>query len=98
MIRPLTRKDYLKGILVGLLMMILSLIVTPVILVTILAVSKRELAIGPLYLSIPVVTFAAGCYWSLRRSSRPQILNKPPSTVALIAKVRRSASQRQSFQ
>jgi hypothetical protein len=86
MIRPLTRKDYLKGILVGFLTMVLSLIATAVILVTILAISKRELAIGPLYLLIPVATFATGCYLSLRYSSRSRILNKPPSTVAVIAK------------
>lgn len=86
MIRPLTRKDYFRGILVGFLMMIVSLIGTAIILVSVLAVSQKEFAIGPLYLSIPILTFAAGCYWSLRRSSRPQILNRPPSTVAVFAK------------
>jgi hypothetical protein len=86
MIRPLTRKDYVKSVLVGLLTTILSLIASAIILVTILAASKRELSIGPLYLLIPIVTFAVGFYWSLRRSSRHQILNRPPSTVAVIAK------------
>ena len=86
MIRPLSRKDYVKGTLVGFLWLILSLIATAFVLVSILAVSPKELAIGPIYLLIPIVTFAAGCYRSLRRSSRPKILNRPPSTVAVVAK------------
>ena len=74
------------GILVGFLWVILSLITAAVVLVSMLTVSQKEIAIGPLYLLIPVVTFAAGCYWSLRRSSRPEIRKRPPSTVAIFAK------------
>jgi hypothetical protein len=86
MIRRLTWKDYIKGILVGFLWMILSLIATAAILVTILAVSQKELAIGPLYLLVPVLAFSAGCFRSLRRASRPSILEKPASTSAIFAK------------
>lgn len=86
MTRPLTRKDYAKGIVVGFLWMILSLIATAIILVTILAASKRELAIGPLYLLIPILSFTAGGWLSLRRSARPRIFDKPASTAEVIVK------------
>ena len=66
--------------------MVLSVIALLVILATIVLSSKRETPIGPLYLLIPIVTFAAGCYWSLRRSSRPKVPAKPPSSVTVIVK------------
>jgi MFS family permease len=82
----LTRRDQVKCILVGFLAMLLSMIALAVILVTILANSKREIAIEPLYLLIPIVAFAAGWYWSLRHSSRPKVPAKPSSNVTVIAK------------
>jgi hypothetical protein len=85
-VQPRTGKDYVKSVLIGLLTMIVGLLATAVILVTVLAVSQREIPVGPVYLVIPISTFAAGCYWSLRRSSRPKALAQPPSKVAVIAK------------
>lgn len=66
--------------------MVLSVIALAVILVTIMLSFSREIAIGPLYLLVPVVTFVAGSYWYLRRSSRPMVPAKPPSRATIIAK------------
>jgi hypothetical protein len=81
----MTRRQ-IKSVLVGFLAMVLSVLALAVILVTVLVISKRELAIGPGYLLVPAVAFVAGCYWSLRRSSRPQVPVKPPSMVTIIVK------------
>ncbi len=83
---PLTGKDYAKGVLFGLATMIVSLIATAVILVTMLAITQREIPVGPVYLLIPISTFAGGCYWSIRRSAQPKALATPPSTIAVVAK------------
>jgi hypothetical protein len=83
---PLTRRDQIKSILVGLLVMLLSVIALAVILVTILAISKQEIALGPVYLSVPIVSFVSGCYCSLRRSSRPTAPPKASSLHRIIAK------------
>jgi hypothetical protein len=82
----LTGRDYAKAVLFGLATMIVSLIATVVILVTVLVITRREIPVGPLYLLISISTFAAGCYWSLRRASLPKPPPKPPSTVAVVAK------------
>jgi hypothetical protein len=66
--------------------MVLSVIALAVVLVTLLVISKREIAIGPVYLLIPAISFATGLCWSLRRSSRPKVPAKPPSSVTIIAK------------
>ncbi len=83
------RRWHIKDILVGLLAMILSVITAAVILLVVLLRSHREIAIGPLYLLVPIVSLTTGCYWSLRRSSLPKIQAKPakpPSNVTIIAK------------
>src|SRR5665213_2018987 len=80
------RWTHIKSILIGFLAMILSVIALAIILVTILAISKRELPIGPVHLLIPSFAFAAGCYWSLRQSPRPKALAKPSSNVTIVAK------------
>jgi hypothetical protein len=80
------RRWHIKDILVGLLVMILSVIVLAITLGAVLFISKREIAIGPLYLLIPIVTFIAGFYWSWRRSSRPKVPPKPPATITIIVK------------
>ena len=77
---------HIKCILVGLLAMILSVIALWVILGVIVRTSKRDIHIGPVYWLIPVVSFVAGSYWSLRRSSRLKVPAKPPSNVTIIAK------------
>jgi hypothetical protein len=66
--------------------MIGTLLATTVVLVTVIALSKREIEVGPVYLLIPISAFGAGCYWSLRRSSRPKDLAKPPSIVLVVVK------------
>jgi hypothetical protein len=66
--------------------MVLGVIALLVILATIVLRSKREIPIGPLYLLIPIATFAAGCFWSLRRSARPKIPSKPLSMATIIVK------------
>jgi hypothetical protein len=80
------RRWYIKDILFGLLVMIIGLIASAIILATILFISKREIAIGPLYLLIPIATFIVGFYWSWRRSSRPQVPPKAPATITIIVK------------
>jgi hypothetical protein len=82
----MTRRWHIKDILVGFLAMILSLIVLAVILVTRLAISRREIPIGPAYSLIPIGTFVLGLFWSMRRSSRPKPPAKPPSYVTIIVK------------
>ena len=83
---PRIRWIYIKSILVGFLAMVLSLIALAVVLMTIMLTFSREIPIGPVYLLIPIVTFAAGCYWSMRRSSRPKVPAKPLSQFTIIAK------------
>ena len=83
--KNMTRR-HIKSILAGFLAMVLGVIVLAVILVAILAILTRDITIGPVYLLVPIVTFAAGCYWSLRRSSRPKVPAKPPSNTRIIAK------------
>jgi hypothetical protein len=80
------RRFHIKTILVGFLAMVLSVIALAVILVVYLVISKREIAIGPMYLLIPSGTFATGCYWSVRRSCRSKTPAKPSSNVTIIAK------------
>jgi hypothetical protein len=80
------RRWHIKDILIGLLTMILSVIIAAVILLVVLLRAHRGIAIGPLYVLIPILTFTAGFYWSLRRSARPKVLAKPPSTVTIIVK------------
>lgn len=79
-------RRHVKSIFVGILAMILGLIALAVVLVGIMLISHREIAVGPVYLLIPIVTFTSGCYWSLRRSSRSRAPAKPPSKAAIIAK------------
>jgi hypothetical protein len=79
-------RKHVRSILVGFLAMLLSLIALAVILLVALVRTQREIAIGPVYLLVPALPFATGCYWSLRRSSRPQVPAKPPSTFAIIVK------------
>jgi len=81
--QPRIRWSHIKSILVGVLAMSLSVIALWVILGAIVATSKREIPVGPIYLLIPVAAFATGCYWSLRRSARPA---KPPSNFTIIVK------------
>jgi hypothetical protein len=83
---PRIRWIHIKSILVGFLAMVLSLIALWVILGVIVRTSKRDIPIGPVYLLIPILTFPAGCYWSLRRSSRAKVPAKPPSNVTIIVK------------
>jgi len=80
------RWHQMKSILVGFLTMVLSLIVLLVILGAIVLRTKREIPIGPFYRLIPIVSFAGGCYWSLRRSARPKVPATPPSNVTIIVK------------
>jgi hypothetical protein len=84
--RNMTRRWHIKDILVGILAMLMSVIALAIVLVAVLFIYKREIAIGPVYFLIPVLAFAAGFYWSLRRSSRPKAPPKPPSNVAIIVK------------
>ena len=83
---PRFRWSLIKSVLVGFLAMVLSLIALWVILGAIVLRTKREIPIGPVYFLIPIVTFTAGCYWSMRRSARPKGLAKPPSNVTIILK------------
>ena len=80
------RRRHIKSILVGILAMILGLIALAEVLVGIMLISHREIAVGPVYLLIPVVTFASGFCWSLRRSFRPRAPAKPSSKATIIAK------------
>ena len=80
------RRWHIKSILVGVLAMILSLIALAVVLVGIMLISHREIAVGPVYLLIPIVTFTSGCYWSLRRSSQSRAPAELPSKATIIAK------------
>ena len=80
------RRRHIKSILVGILAMILGLIVLAEVLVGIMLISHREIAVGPVYLLIPIVTFTSGCYWSLRRSSQSRAPAELPSKATIIAK------------
>lgn len=80
------RRRHIKSILVGILAMILGLIALAEVLVGIMLISHREIAVGPVYLLIPIVTFTSGCYWSLRRSSQSRAPAKLPSKATIIAK------------
>ena len=80
------RRRHIKSILVGILAMILGLIALAEVLVGIMLISHREIAVGPVYLLIPIVTFTAGCYWSLRRSSQSRAPAELPSKATIIAK------------
>jgi hypothetical protein len=80
------RRWHIKDILAGLLTMILNMIAVGIILLVVLLRLHREIAVGPVYLLVPIVSFTAGFYWSLRRSSQPKVPAKPPSTVTIIVK------------
>jgi hypothetical protein len=77
---------HIKSILVGILAMVLSVIALLVILIEITLTFKREIQVWPVYWLIPIAAFAAGCYWSLRRSTRPKVPAKPPSKVRIVVK------------
>jgi hypothetical protein len=76
-----------KSILFGLLAMVLGMIALAIVLLIILVrIEPRQIAIGPVYLLVPIASFVAGYYWSLRRSSRPKPPAKLPSKVTIVAK------------
>jgi hypothetical protein len=79
-------QTHVKNILAGLLATILSVIVLAVVLAAVLLRSKRDISIGPLYLVIPLAAFAAGYYWSFRRSSRPKAPARPSSIFSIVTK------------
>ncbi len=80
------RRWHIRDLLIGFLAMILSVIATVITLLVILLRSRQEIAIGPVYLLIPIAAFALAFYWSLRRSSRPRPPARPPSKPVAIAK------------
>jgi hypothetical protein len=84
--KKMIRCWHIKDIMVGLLTMILGVIIVAVILLLVLLRSHREIAVGPVYLLVPIVTFVGGFFWSGRRSSRPKAPAKPPSKATIIAK------------
>jgi hypothetical protein len=75
-----------KDIRAGLLAMILGVIIVAAILLAVLLRSQRELAVGPVYLLVPIVSLTSGYYWSLRRSARPKAPPKPSSNITIILK------------
>jgi hypothetical protein len=84
--KKMIRRWHIKDILVGLLAMLMSVIALAIILVVVLFIHKREIATGPVYFLIPVLGFATGFYWSLRRSARPKTPPKRPSNFTIIVK------------
>jgi hypothetical protein len=76
-----------KSILFGLLAMVLGVIALAIVLLIILVrIEPRGIAIGPVYLLVPIASFVAGYYWSVRRSSHPRTPARPPSNVTIVAK------------
>ena len=65
--------------------MIVSVIALAVILLIVLAISHRDLNIGPLYFLVPFAMFVLGFYWSQRRSSRLKDPGQPPSKAVIVA-------------
>jgi hypothetical protein len=83
----MSRFVQLKSILFGLLAMVLGVIALAIVFLVILVrIAPREISIGPVYLLVPIASFVAGYYWSVRRSSRPRGPAKPPSNVMIVAK------------